>query len=423
MWNSRAVLGLLAAAYVAGPASPARAADERAGADVRAGLERCVAAEKETFLSYEAAGLTREAGEARKRLRHLQETLDDLVLGFRGLLPERRTERERMDEEQRARSSANSASCPPGDAAEWFARHQQPDGRWDGGDDVADVETTALALLALLGLGHTHRSRELGPVVRSGFGFLAQSQDAGGYFGGTGGERLAFRQAVATLALCEGFRFTLSPAFRRPAERALAACRRLRVNGEAWGRGLPTGTIDPAATVWMLLALRTGQRARLAVDVEAQVAGLRALDRVSDPATGAVRGTTVEDSPIPCASTRSLTTAAAVARLLNGASFRDPRIERAVARTLEVTPGDRDPFDDWLGTILIWQSGLGSGGWHARVEEVLKGIRQAQRRDPADPERGSFDPTAGRTRATETAVRTLTLAIDYRFRRAFGGEL
>jgi hypothetical protein len=115
--------------------------------------------------------------------------------------------------------------------------------------------------------------------------------------------------------------------------------------------------------------------------------------------------------------------AAAVARLMNGATFADGSLKESAARVLEGAGWESDPTAVWLGTILAWNMGATSDSWKSWNAGVIHQVRSKQRRqDESDPDRGSFDPALGRTRATETALRALALGIAWRFRRSLGFE-
>jgi hypothetical protein len=70
---------------------------------------------------------------------------------------------------------------------DWLARHQEPDGRWDGerfGGKNTDVGITGLATLAFLGAGHSERARtRYQRTVVSAIGWLIKQQQADGCIG------------------------------------------------------------------------------------------------------------------------------------------------------------------------------------------------------------------------------------------------
>ena len=121
--------------------------------------------------------------------------------------------RSRLDPNRTAKAQRSGASLASEQAVEraltWLAKHQDRDGRWDGGtvkfrdghvgdtDDSftihcppgdicfgeclygeADTALTALSLLAYLGSGYTHVDGKYADTVGRGINFLRQSQKA-----------------------------------------------------------------------------------------------------------------------------------------------------------------------------------------------------------------------------------------------------
>jgi tetratricopeptide (TPR) repeat protein len=108
----------------------------------------------------------------------------------------------------------------------WIVRHQALDGHWgmhdfhvhgrcncggQGGNH--DVAGTALAILALLGNGETHKATGRQYIytknVDRGLRWLITRQAADGSFSGNG-----YEQGIASLAICEAFAMTRDPALR-----------------------------------------------------------------------------------------------------------------------------------------------------------------------------------------------------------------
>ncbi len=283
-----------------GPAAPM--APRPAESEIVSHLEALVASEEGAAAEYKALGKAEEAAKASRRARTAREQLDDMKCGLRGPLPDRRSPVEVVLEQRHPRYLTNGGPDPVERLLEFLGPLQEADGRWDGGDDDADVEVTSLALIALLGQGETHRSREFGPRVRAAFAFLVEAQDADGLVGSRKGNRVPFRQAAASLALVRACRFSASPVFLKPAWSAVSACLGLRIPGKGWGRGPGATAEDPAATGWMALVLEDARRARLAECLDARVAALRCFERFTEAATGAVRTPAEADATVPASS-------------------------------------------------------------------------------------------------------------------------
>ena len=75
---------------------------------------------------------------------------------------------------------------------EWLKRNQKSDGSWsmqgpynDGGFTENKIAATAMALLAYLGDGHTHKKGDYQKVVERGMKWLVKQQDRQGFFART----------------------------------------------------------------------------------------------------------------------------------------------------------------------------------------------------------------------------------------------
>jgi hypothetical protein len=165
--------------------------------------------------------------------------------------------RARLMPDRSARARAQGASVASELAVEralnWLARHQDADGRWNGGvmkypdgsaapDDrdhtahcrpgdpckgncyywEADSALTGLSLLAFLGAGHTHRDGGVhAPAVKRGLQFLLSIQKRDGDLR-NGSEAVGmYCHGMASLALCEAYALTGDAALRRPAQLAV----------------------------------------------------------------------------------------------------------------------------------------------------------------------------------------------------------
>jgi hypothetical protein len=94
-------------------------------------------------------------------------------------------------------------------ALEWLARHQEPEGKWDGekyeGEDT-DSALTGLAALAFLGAGHTERTGKYKNNVLRAVDWIIKDQGANGCIGASstrGG--LGYHHAICGMALSEAF--------------------------------------------------------------------------------------------------------------------------------------------------------------------------------------------------------------------------
>ena len=194
------------------------------------------------------------------------------------------SERLRWAEQQGGSQQTEAAVAA---ALKWLAEAQSPNGRWDasqfgagvemavlgqnrgGAGADADTGVSALALLAFLGTGNTHRHGEYRAVVSRGLEFLVGGQTADGNLASrTGVYAQMYCHSMATFALAEALAMTgdpwLEPAVRR------AAGYSIRAQHPATGgwRYRVGDTGDTSQLGWQLMALWSAVRA--GVDVPPQ---------------------------------------------------------------------------------------------------------------------------------------------------------
>ncbi len=135
-----------------------------------------------------------------------------------------------------------------------------------------DQETTALALLAILGSGHSHLSAEkyegraMGPAVKKAFIWILKRQKPSGLIGDEAGEGIGLSHALATLALCEAYACTASNVFKQPCLNALDYLVGRQQKSGAFGPGRD----DAAVSLWCVLILRSAQVSHLEFPKEVQ---------------------------------------------------------------------------------------------------------------------------------------------------------
>ncbi|RMF93373.1 MAG: hypothetical protein D6741_13760, partial [Planctomycetota bacterium] len=170
-------------------------------------------------------------------------------------------------------------------ALAWLASHQEADGSWnpirhgggketytlgkDRGGAGAQAQTgiTALALLAFLGAGHTHRHD--GPYrrnVAAAVDFLVRSQAPQGHLaGGARVYEFMYCHAMGTLALAEAYGMTGDPELERTVRRAVAFSLSAQdPRGGGW-RYRPGDPGDTSQMGWQLMALRSARLAGIPV--------------------------------------------------------------------------------------------------------------------------------------------------------------
>ncbi|MEM9645104.1 MAG: prenyltransferase/squalene oxidase repeat-containing protein [Planctomycetota bacterium] len=154
---------------------------------------------------------------------------------------------------------------------EWLRRAQTKDGSWslrgpysDGAFGENRIAGTAMALLAFLGDGHTHRAE--GPYqknVLKGLKFLAEEQQRNGFFSRDvrGSSQQSYAQAQATIAVCEAYAMTGDSWLRPIAQAALDHCVDAQGRSGGWRYIYKEPQGDLSVTGWYVMALQSGSSA------------------------------------------------------------------------------------------------------------------------------------------------------------------
>jgi len=156
----------------------------------------------------------------------------------------------------------------------WLAKQQdKQDGQWslqgpyrDGGSLENRLAATAMALLAFQGAGNTPTvGRHQQVVARAWKGLLARQLPDGSFdVTPLPNHHSLYSHAQATIAVCELYGMTRDPAFRKPAERAVAYAVAAQGPNGGWRYG-PGQQGDMSVTGWYLMALKSAEMAGLDV--------------------------------------------------------------------------------------------------------------------------------------------------------------
>ncbi len=336
----------------------------------------------------------------------------------------------------------------------WLVAHQGPDGAWSGarfsaqcgelgsspcsgpGSSAHDVGLTGLALLALLGDGHSTNTGRHMESVKRGVVWLLGEQDHSGRIGPDSSHAFVYDHAIATLAVCEAYFFSRTPLLKRAAENAVGYIQRIRNPYGAWRYDAPgLGDNDTSVTGWMIFALASAKEAGLRVDSAALEGGLAWIDEVTDPASGHVgynrRGKLSSRTPgnasFPAEKGEALTAVGILSRIFLGQTPEDtPAIERGAELLRDALPAWEpdafacDMYYWYYGTYAMYQ--LGGAHWKAWSRAMKPAIVATQRTD--GDARGSWDPVGpwGSVggRVYSTALMTLSLEVYYRYARVLG---
>jgi hypothetical protein len=326
-------------------------------------------------------------------------------------------------------------------ALTWLAQVQSPDGRWDasrfgagremvvlgqdrgGAGADADNGITALALLAFLGAGDTHRAGDYQPTVRKGLDYLVRGQAADGNLGGEAGlYARMYCHSMATFALAEALAISGDPALRPPVQRAVDYCLRAQNPSTGGWRYRPGDMGDTSQLGWQLMALWSAERAGMNIPPQTWTGADRFLRSVRRGQTGGLASYR-SDSPV----STSMTAEALYCRQLVGESLgaiRDDAADgEATQQLLRTLPEPnrvnlyywyyaslalhrQQPLNDQ--TSLAWQT------WNNAISNLLVG-----KQTNAGADAGSWDPECiwggYGGRVYSTALSTLCLEVYYRY--------
>jgi len=348
------------------------------------------------------------------------------------------------------------------DGLEWLRWHQSAEGCWkakdyvencgkigattcsDAGEESNNVGVTGLALLAFLGDGNTTREGAYRESVARGIKWLKDEQDQdNGLFGGRVGHAFLYNHAIASLAMCEAYYFSQSPALKRSAQKASEFIMSARNPYSAWRYSQPpTGENDTSVTGWMVFALKSAEEAKLKIDKESFAGALSWIDEVTDYNTGRVgydavgtpssRVTRINDH-FNEQRGESMTAVGLLCRVFMGQDpATTPVMEQHANLLAKALPKwDADPkakegtdFYYWYyGSYAMYQ--MGGSHWTKWKAAMEQAVVKSQRKE--GDEKGSWDAKvdpwgyAG-GRVYTTALGVLCLEVYYRYARVLGGR-
>jgi hypothetical protein len=313
-------------------------------------------------------------------------------------------------------------------ALEWLRRNQQRDGSWsltgpygEGTSTENRTGATAMALLAFLGNGHTHRAGEHQDVVVKGVKALLKMQDADGLFfhQGVSNHRL-YSQAMATIAVCELYGMTQDAELREPVHRALQYAAKIQADDGQGGGGWryqPGRDVDTSVTGWFVMAYQSARMAGLEsyspvldrvatyLDHVERVQG----DKIETEPNGGLRDVTyhyrIEEIPVPQiidgvtvpvrdpatdTTTLGMTAEALLCRQYLGWDRTEPRLQAGVSKFLKNPIRWNEPrFYYWYYATQVLHH-VGGDPWFEWNRHLREEIPAAQVK--AGKERGSWGP-------------------------------
>lgn len=293
----------------------------------------------------------------------------------------------------------------------WLARQQHADGHWSLDGPYADgvsrtrwstnVGATGLALLALLGDGHTHQRGEYAAVVAKGVQWLRSAQRPSGeiYDGATEGEEPSiYSHAISTIVLGETLALTGDAEYREATERAVEFLLRAQNPVQGGWRYRPlsdTGEGDLSVTGWALMALHTARMAGLDVSPEAYLLADNFLNRCQERPGDAAFYKYTPGYPADRMQRVGMTASGLLARQWLGWPRQHPPLIRGVDYLL--SDEARPDWENGRRNVYAWyyQAEVlhNMGGerwkeWFSRTQQLL-----ISRQQTSGKEAGSWHPT------------------------------
>jgi hypothetical protein len=310
-------------------------------------------------------------------------------------------------------------------ALAWLARHQEPEGHWEGekyeGMD-SDPALTGLAALAFLGAGHTERVGKYSDNVRRSVNWLIQHQGDDGCIGrGAGAGGLGYHHSICGMALSESYAMAKTERSGRAAQKAIDYSVNIHQVPYSGWRYNAKQEPDSSVSGWFVMQLKSAKVAKLKVPGEGFQGAINWFDKVTDTENYSGRASYQPGRQDWGGYSHTITSVALVARLFMGWKANDPLCRGAADYCLERLPswggGNQGVnFYYWYyATLGIFQ--VGGDHWK-RWNEAMKGALLPHQRRGGD-EDGSWDPVGNWCpkggRVYSTALGALCLEVYYRY--------
>lgn len=322
----------------------------------------------------------------------------------------------------------------------WLKQHQEADGSWDARKHGASVKTdtavTGLALLAMLGAGHTEKVGAYKECVRKAVAWLKSKQDAEGMIWDTSDDAAQHRAkgypcAIASLALIEAGGMANIPETRAAAQKAVDYICNVHQSSEGGWRYRPGSSGDLSVSGWYVMALKSAKICGFTYPPKSLENAIDFLNRmeVKEPAQGNEpaysRYKYMADAE-HAESSHRLAAIGAVMRQFTGATAAEvaPTVAWFVKKggsPTYGTNGDKVDLYYWYyGTLAVYlQSGSGTEQWKQWSSAMVQALTQSQCKLGDD--HGSWDPVGPYSsewgRVGQTALSTLCLETWYRYQQ------
>ena len=309
----------------------------------------------------------------------------------------------------------------------WIVAHQLPDGGWSfdhtqapgclgkcpnpGSLATGRNAATAMALLPLLGAGHTHQAGPHKDAVKKGLQLLVSQMKvgpSGGSLHEQGGTMYA--HGLASIALCEAYAMTRDKKLKGPAQRAVDFIANAQDPfGGGW-RYFPRQKGDTSVFGWQMAALRCAQLAGLKVPRTTLQNAHAFLDTVQADA-GATYGY------LGPGAGQATTAIGLLGRMHQGWKKDNPALVRGVDRLTAWGPSPGNMYYDYYAGQILRAHGRDAWKkWNTQVRDALidAQVTDGHAKGSWHVARGDYgSQRGGRLYCTSMAV--LLLEVYYRY--------
>ncbi len=349
-------------------------------------------------------------------------------------------------------------------ALKWLARHQNADGSWGTsfsnqcvggrcsgpGEKDFDTGVTGLSLLAFLGAGYSHLSRDeypdpvnpghvlrFGEVVKKGIQWLIAHQDPEGCLGERG-QKYMYNHTIAALSLTEAYGMTGAQLLKDPAQKGVDFVVAAQNPGKGWRYSHKCGDNDTSVSGWACMVLKSAELSELSFPRAAYDGALAWINECTDNSgyyhvgynakgTGKVyvpgKNESFEGHP-------AMSSVAVMCRIFINKKKGDPALGavNAIVSDLPEWKNDKIDFYYWYySSLALFQYDGPEGPMWKKWNEPMKNALVPNQKTGKDGcQNGSWDPAIERWgfeggRVYATAINALTLEVYYRYANVFGG--
>jgi hypothetical protein len=350
-------------------------------------------------------------------------------------------------------------------ALKWLSRHQNADGSWrvtgytdecnkvskyasggkcspNPGRHDFDAGVTGLSILAFLGAGYSHLSREtydgicFGDVVRKGLQWLMSHQDPEGCIGSRQAEKYMYNHTICALAMSEAFGLTGSNLFKDQAQKAVDFTIASQNPDKGWRYSYRSGDNDSSVTGWAVMVLKSAEISGLSFPKTGYDGTRNWYDEVTEEqyyrvgythkGTGKVYVPNMNEN---FNHHEALTAIGMMSRIFMDKNKGDAKLSggaQLLVRDLPKWDGNDIDFYYWYyASLALFQydgpSGTYWGQWNKSMKDALV---KNQNMGSAGCKTGSWEPIdrwcGEGGRVYGVAINALTLEVYYRYANVFG---